>query len=301
MPTIDMIPAVTDPVHLLLIGDTKAGKSTYAAQAAKDGFNVIYIDCDNGLSALRYALGNDVEAQRRVHYFHTSRPVEFIRNFLRSTEKSPLRWNPRLNRVWGKLATGVEPNDPIWVIDITKVPKSWLIVIDSWTAVSADALGIGAADQRAELLEGTNQGIYGEANTALTYICNMIQKLPQHVLVQAHGTKFEVYDKPTGVTAGQMKQKDMVLRETIDVPLSSSRPHGQTMASRFNHIGWLGVNRLGETEIDFTRTSTRVGGGPPNRKAKTNDLTFLKLVGGKPEPESADGWFVEKTHEALAA
>jgi hypothetical protein len=124
----------------------------------------------------------------------------------------------------------------------------------------------------------------------------MLQKVPYHLMVQAHGTKFEVYDKPTGVEAGKMKQGQMILRETKEVPVSCSRPHGETMVSRFNHIGWMYVTHLGDTEIDFTRKPGRVGGGPPNRKAKVSELAFRHLVGSVPEQIACDTWWIEGTH-----
>ncbi len=298
MATLDMIPAHEDPVHLLLIADSKAGKSTYAAQAAIDGFTLVYIDSDNGISALRNALKDKPEAMKRVNYFHTERPVDFLRGFLRSSTNVPFRWVPTMDKPWGKLMTGVEPDAKVWQFDITKMPASWVLAIDSWTSAAADALGIGSADQKAELLEGVNQSIYGDANVNLTYIANMLQKIPNHCIVQAHGTKYEVYEKPTGQTAGAMKQKDMILREVIDVPLSSSRGHGQILPGKFNHAGWMSVDRLGESWIDFTRSATRVGGGPPNKKAKVSELPFSKLATLHASGDG-DGWFVETTHEVL--
>jgi hypothetical protein len=175
-----------------------------------------------------------------------------------------------------------------------------LLNIDSWTALSADALGIGDATQSAELLDGTNQGIYGEAFSNCQYICNLLQKVPYHTYVQAHGTRFEVWDKPAGAGGGQkIQQKDMKLRETKDVPVSCSRPHGESMVSRFNHIGWFYVNHMGLTEIDFTRRPDRVGGGPPNIRTTVDKLPFWKLIGSVPEPVSADGFVRYSTHGEL--
>lgn len=300
MATLDQVEAHSDPIHLLLIADTKVGKSTYAAQAAIDGFTVVYLDADNGISALRNACKGNAEALKRIHYFSTSRPMTFLTNFMRSKEGATFRWLPKQNKLWGKLVTDVSPEDEIWEFDITKIPAEWLFVTDSWTAVAADALGIGSADQKAALLDGTDQGIYGEANANLTYICNLMQKYPGNLIVQAHGTKFEVYDKPPGVM--NPKQKDMILRETIDVPVSSSRAHGQLMANRFNHIGWMNVTNLGETEIDFTRRPNRVGGGPPNIKKKVQDLPFSKLLPSIPVQPADNGlWYRKHTHESLLA
>jgi hypothetical protein len=300
MTTLDQIPATADPVHLLAVADSKVGKSVYAAQAAIDGFNVVYVDADNGISALRYMLKDKPDAMKRVHYFGTDRPVTFLTNFLRSTTLKPFTWVPSKNRLWSKLSPDLVDEDIVWRFDQSQIPHEWVFDADSWTAVAADALGIGSADQKAELLEGTNQGIYGEASSQLTYICNMLQKVPYHVIIQAHGTRYEIYDKPLNTLGSQMKQNVMTLREIKDVPVSSSRPHGETMVSRFNHIGWLSVTNLGETEIDFTRKPTRVGGGPPNRKAKVSELPFSKLTHGvPPQPTEVGQWFLKTTHGEL--
>lgn len=304
MATLDELPASEDPVHLLLIADTKAGKSTYAAQAALAGFTMVYFDSDNGKSALMNTLQKDIEAMRRVHYFNIENPKEFWYHFLRSTTKASLRWNSRTHSVWGPTSMLSQPDDKIWTFDITKIPASWILNLDSWTSLASDALDIGTASAKAELLNGVNQSIYGEANSWVTYIANVLQKIPQHLIVQAHGTKYEIYEKPVNVKAGEAKQKEMILRDTVDVPVSSSRPHGYSMGSRFNHIGWLYVDALGNTEIDFTRKTNRVGGGPPNKKAPSHSLGFDKLVGKVPakvDQSEYAGWHVESTHAELLA
>ncbi len=299
MPFIDSIPQASDPVHLLLVGDTKTGKSTYVAEAAKAGFNVIWVDSDNGLSAIRYVLKDEPAARARIHYFGTNHPVSFLKGFLRSTSAQPMRWNHERDMTWSKLATETSDDAEVWTLDSSKVPKGYILCVDTWTACAGDALGIGSADQAAVLLEGTSQSIYGEANSNLTFICNMLQKVPYHVIVQAHGTKFEEYEKPLGVLAGKMKQGEMVLRASTDVPVSSSRPHGKEMGSRFNHIGWLTVNALGKTDIDFTRKPTRVGGGPPNKIASTDVLSMIKLTGGLGDQTPNDLWYRSDKHGAI--
>jgi len=298
--TLDQQPVEYDPVHLLLVADSKAGKSVYAGQAVLDGFDMVYFDGDNGISALRYIIGNDIEAQKRVHYFRVNRLSTFLKGFLRSTTARPFRWIKDLNIEWSKVALGVEDDMVVWEFDQSKLPPQWIVDTDSWTSVASDALGIGDASQAAVLLEGVNQGVYGEANANCTYIVNLLQKVPYHVIVQAHGTRYEVYDKPIGVS-GVIKQNQMTLREVKDVPVSCSRPHGETMVSRFNHIGWLYVNNFGRTDIDFERRPNRVGGGPPNRKEDVAKLPFSKLVtGGVPaRVEAEEGWFVKRTHKEL--
>jgi len=304
MPTLDTIPESASPVHLLLIASTKLGKSTYAAQAAVDGFNLIYFDADNGLSALLNTINaekNADEIKKRVHYFNLTNPVSFTMDFLRSTTKKPMQWVPRLNRKWSAMIDGIKPDDDVWLMDATQVPSHYILCLDTWTSWAADSQQMLTAGQSAPLLDGTDQGVYGEAKALLDYTTNMLQRFHAHVIVQAHPTRYEIYDKPKNTLGSQMKQKDMVLLETIEVPISSSRVHGLEIGKRFNHIGWLEVNSLGGTDIDFTRKPNRVGGGPPNKKAKTRDLPFASLTGVPlpPPSESDNNWFQVVKHSDL--
>lgn len=303
MPSIDDIPVVESAVHLLAVADSKMGKSVYTAQAAVDGMQLAYFDNDNGLSAIRYLIDQQPEGKRaeikaNLEYYPVLHPSTFYMNLLRSNAIAPFNWVPRIGKGWGKLLVDIRPDDVVWCFDVTKFPKTWIMGIDGWTSTAADALGIGAADQKATLLEGTDQSIYGDANARLTYIVNLLQRAPFHVILQAHGTFYERYEKPKGST-GIVQQKSLVLQETLEVPISSSRPHGKEMANRFNHIGWMSVDGVGETTIDFTRKLGRIGGGPPNKIALARNLPFSKLVSRIPERVEAPGWFHQTTHEEL--
>lgn len=277
--TLDQMEEETNPVHLLGIADTKVGKSTYAAQAAIDGMRVIYIDSDNGASAIYHATRNKPEARKRIHLFRTSHPGNFLIDLLRSRSNKKFYWNLTADRPHSTMSRA-DDADRILVMDITSIDPAVLFVFDSWTSFSGDAMGLGAAANQVDILDMGNsmQGVYGDANQRVTLAANLLQKLPCHVFVQAHGTVYERYEKPVNKEQRLIKQGEMILRETIAIPVSSSRPHGLTMGSRFNHIGWFSVNRMGETLVDFTRDPGRVGGGPPNKIAKVSELPFVRLV-----------------------
>lgn len=304
MPPLSGIPNNDGPVHLLLVAPSKTGKSTYAAEAAIDGMTLVYIDSDNGLSALRAAItrAKAPEAASRVHYFGTTKPKGFTQLFLKSTVKSPLRWVPSLDKLWSK-SLDLPDDEPVWVIMASEIPAHIVLCIDSWTALAQDALQQLRPDQAAPLTDGVSQAIYGEAKAGVDYISNMLQQYPGHVLVQAHDMRFEVYDKPTNTTGKDMKQAVMTLVETLEVPISTSGPAGAALGKRFNHIGWLAVNNLGVVEIDFTRKAKRIGGGPPNRKARTSELGFKQLVvesgGAITGDDRVSDWFTELTHGEL--
>lgn len=293
--TFDEVPIQRQPVHLLLIARSKFGKSTYAAEAALQGFRVLYIDSDNGASALSYRLRDHPEAKQRIHYIRTEHPVELLYPTL--FDSPVFRWNKDLDKPYkGDSMSGHKPEHRIVQIVPSKIPPEVILVVDSWTSVAMDALGLGADKASVTLddMGNAQQGVYGAANMKLNLIEANIQHAPFHVIVLAHSTFYERYEKPTGQQAKYVKQGDMVLQETIEIPVSSSRPHGAEMGKYFNHIGHLDLDNLGSTFIDFTRKPNRVGGGPPNRKDSTSKLNFKELAHGVSDP-GADGWITEFT------
>ena len=312
MPRLDQVEEEQGVVHLLHIADSKMGKSTYAAEAAIAGFHLIYLDSDNGLSALNAAINKEkdaLEIKKRVDYFRITHPRLFLQLFLRSSAKRPLFWCPNKNKAVNAKTPDMAEDEPIWVFNSTAIPASSVLVIDSWTSLSQDALQQLRSDQTAPLLEGTDQGIYGEAKASVDYFANILQSVPYHVIVQAHPTRYEVYEKPANTSGADMKQKDMKLVDTYEVPVSTSRVAGLDMGKRFNHIGWLNITPTGTVEIDFTRKPRRVGGGPPNKKARTNELNFLEVVKISKGPlpysvpfnESELPWFQEITFKDMKA
>jgi len=273
----DMGDGVPDPVHLLLIAKSKVGKSTYVAQAAKDGMTVLYIDADNGLSAIRNSLAGDKAAQARVHYVATEHPVAFLTTLLNARQQ--FQWNLDVDRKYNALVD--KPDARILCISPGELLHNhdFILAVDSWTSCAADAMNTTADKLQIDLSDAdrANQSVYGGAFFKLNQILQIIQHVPFHTCVLAHGTYYERYEKPTGRVKDN-KQADMILKETLEVPISSSRPHGAELPKYFNHVAWLELDRVGRVHIDFTRAYDRVGGGPPNRVAPVGELGFSKLI-----------------------
>lgn len=289
---------IHNAIHLLLIGTTKVGKSTYAADAAIAGFRVLYIDADNGTSALKYRLKDHPEARKRVHVVPTSRPAAFMTAFFQ-VKKGRLVWNQKLDYQYTASLKNQFPDDPAIVLTPSNMPKDLVIVLDSWTALSTNALEMGATNNGVEMIDMKDamQSVYGDANVRATVVANGIQKHQSHWIVIAHDTFYERWEKPDGAT-GRIKQNEMILQETIQIPSSTSRPHGYSMASRFNYIGWLVLDRAGRVNLDFTRRPDRIGGGPPNTKELVNKLQMADLVGSVPtDPGESADWIRKTTIE----
>jgi len=278
MTTLFEMPAnAPDPVHLLLIAKSKVGKSTYVAQAAKDGMTVLYIDADNGLSALRNHLRDDQAAQARVHYIATKHLAMFLDALLNS--RGQFEWNMTEDKRYNPLVD--KGKSQILCISPTALLREhdFILAVDSWTSCAADAMNVTADRLEIDLADAdkANQSVYGGAFHRLNRILQVMQHLPFHTCVLAHGAYYERYEKPAGRVKDN-KQSDMILKETLEVPLSSSRPHGVELPKFFNHVAWLELDRVGRVRIDFTRAYDRVGGGPPNRIAPVDELGFSKLL-----------------------
>ncbi len=285
------------PTHLLLIGDTKTGKSTYVAQAAIDGATVFYLDSDNGLSALKRALAGHEDAWDRVIHVPTDTPATFIDEMFNTGR---FRWNLTSDRTFSRMSS--QPDDDILEVIPSKMPPGLLFCVDSWTSVALDAMIEGAAKKSLKLSELQNDGqaIYGDANRKLTLICAIIQHMKCDVVVQAHRGFYERYEKPLN-HVGPVKQKDMVLKETIEIPLSSSRPHGLEIGKYFTDIGWLEINRMDERVISFKPKYQRVSGGTINKEGSLKELSYKNCFGIK-QAEISDSWIrSKKASEIIAA
>lgn len=297
MPLLSEVPKEYDPTHLLLIGDTKMGKSTYAAQCARDGFHLLYVDSDNGISALRNALGTDEAAMKRIQYIRTNSPCDFLTEFF---DSPVFRWNLTQDK---KFSSGLaKPTDEMVEIIPSRMPRGIILVNDSWTSTALDAMEIGAENKKVELeaMGEKSQNVYGDAGMRLTLLLTVIQHSKFNCIVLAHGTFYERMEKPTGVI-GEVKQKDMILKEVLKVPLSSSRVHGYNMGKHFTDIGWLDLNRMNERQLDFTVEFQRIGGGRPNKKGPIGQMSFKNLFGEPLEMQFSEDWIRHMTTEQWLA
>lgn len=287
--TMDDLPQEANPTHLLLIADTKMGKSTYAAQCAIDGFHLLYIDSDNGVSALDHALKDNVEARRRVVTIRTEKPATFLTELM---TRGIFRWNRTQDKVF---SSGMAADsDKMVEIVPALIPPGVIVVDDSWTSTALEAMEAGANSNSTDLLrmasDNRAQQVYGEAGTRLTVICAIIQKSKFNSIVLAHPCTYEKYEKPKG-RQGDTKQKDMILVDTVTVPLSSSKPHGESMGKYFTDIGWIELTRANQRILNFELEYKRIGGGRPNKKGPISEMSFKSLFGDPiPGTEFSENW-----------
>lgn len=279
--------------HLLLIADTKMGKTDYIAQAAADGYHVVYIDNDNGYSTLVEALKNQPDALERIHYFAPVDMVDFVNDLLTSVI---FRYNPNTHRAPN---FSTKPDDRILEIRPSRMPRGLIVALDSWTSYAnalmekkAEKANIDLAD-----VEKFDRKVYGPAGFEATRTATALQHARFHVIVQAHPDVFERKEKPEDRTASTIDEKDMIIRETKEIPISTSKPHGATLGKFFNQIGWLVVSKANQRLIDFRVIEGRVGGGTPNSIGDPRSThRFSKLFGPPQVYPPIESWMEEITY-----
>lgn len=307
MPMLDQAPE-DSLVKLLLIADSKAGKTHWAMQAAELGFNVLYVDGDVGRQTLAKL---SPKAKGRVAYMNVSdfvdekgiyqfRMAEFFREF---TTNGIFTWNDTLGAVFDKRtyvdaasATDESPAHEVWQIRPARMGHYDLIIFDSWTsycqsisAWKASELGVDLAE-----IEKAERGHYAGIGNKATQSLVMIQKAPCHFIVIAHPDEYQKKKSPTG-TVGGITETQMIIEWTKMVPKSTSRPHSLTMAKFFSDVAWIDISPTGIRKIDFKAASGRTIGGHFDDSVKVEERNFLNLVhkigGGTPPADNPiDRW-----------
>ncbi len=283
--------------HCLIIGPTKTGKSDWVAQAAIDGYEVIYFDEDNGLITLLDATKNHIEARSRIHYFNPVNLANALEEFL----TMPIfRYNVRTRSV---PSFSDKLDDRIIEIYPSRLPRNLIFSLDSWSSFCYSAAKNRALELKVSLtdIDKYSREIYGAIGFFATQMATILQHAPFHVIVQAHGGYYERKEKPEG-KAKDITEKDMLIRETTEIPMSTSAPHGFNLGKHFNQIGWTYVDRFDNRVLDFKAINGRIGGGTPGAIGDPRGAYRFATLFGKPgEYPPIENWKQVMTSEEMKA
>lgn len=300
MPRGDHMPANLTLMHALILGEEKAGKTTWLLEAAEQGFNVLLLDGDVAQQVI-HRLSD--KAKTRVFYMDISddlvggtdpRMIQTVADFLVA---STFLWNDRTQREYSRARDPHDAEtgaalDEIWEIKPGRLDHNWVLGVDSWTTLSysaklakANDLGESIAD-----VEKIERSIYSGTGNRLTNILFTQQKAPCHTVIIGHPAIYEKRRSQPGKTVKDaMKENDQIVEWTKTIPISSSNPHGYSMGKFFSDIGWFDVDKWGKRVLNFLKTGERISGGNLNSKGDPKtDHRFVDLVraigGHVPDP-----------------
>lgn len=294
MPRLDQANDSDAKLKLLLIGDSKAGKTPWSGLAAMN-YNVLYLDGDVGLQSLNKM---PAEAKSRLFYIpcqdyvddngqYHPRFAEFFKTF---TTEGTYTWNDTRGETFSRrdYVFG-ESTDDVWQIKPARMDHSCVLIIDSWTALVQSVMQWKADDLNTDLgdVEKVSREIYSGVGNKLTQFLTMIRSMPCHVIVIAHPAEYTKLEKPIG-KIGSMKEVDMKIEWTKMIPKSSSNPHALTMAKYFSDVGWLDVRANGDTRLDFKQATNRIIGGHMDSQTdarETSVAQVIQAIGGHVPPD----------------
>lgn len=294
MPRGDNLTASQITGKYLILADPKAGKTTWAVEAATAGFNVLLMDGDVAVQAIAQL---PAEAKKRIFYMDVSdrlddgidaRMICLLSEFFTS---SRFLWNDTKQETYSRSSDSHDEEtgaalDEIWEFRPSRFDQRWVIVLDSWTTLSYSGMLAKAEDTGVDLadIEKADMSLYAGVSNRLTNMLATIQKARCHFIVIGHPSQFEKTKSPANTRAGDVKAKDRIVEWTKMVPKSSSNPHGLTMGKYFSDIGWIDVSATGKRELNFAVTNQRVSGGHLVGKGDPKtDFSFancVKNIGG---------------------
>ena len=306
MPAADEMPDELDPLKLMLVANSKAGKTDYLLRAAEFGFNVLFIDGDIGARTMRAMLKSgrlSPAAAKRIMYMSVAdyindrgQYVSFMADFfVQFSTAGKFMWNDSLQRPFKSGEYDREAGHVVWEMYPSRMKTDTLLIVDSYTALvtsvlnwKADSLGEDLGD-----IEKISRDMYAGSGHKLTHFMQLLKATKCHLGLICHAREYVILEKPKG-KIGSINEKDMKIKDTMMVPVSSSNPHALTLAKNFTDVGWIDVSPMGKRVIDFQPSGDRVIGGQLTVKGDVDENNFLKLIklsgGSAPVNATPDSW-----------
>lgn len=302
-------------IKLLLLSDSKGGKTHWAARAALAGFNVLYLDGDVAIQTIMgKELGLPPEALKRISYLNIADYLDdnggyvpfMAKFFVEFTTTPRFLWNDTKGRILDKKSyerildadEKVVGGDRVWQIRPSRLDSNTVLILDSWTTLVTSLQQWKASDLGIDILEieKLERDMYTGTAHKATQFLQLLRALPCHLIVIGHPREYQKKSVPDG-SKGTVPERDMRVEWTRMVPASTSNPHALTMGKNFSDIGWIDMTKGGQRFIDFKPTSDRVVGGHSKERHKIDEFDFIdlvKLVGGNVTPDTpTDAWLTK--------
>lgn len=256
----------SDNVRILIYGDAKMRKTTFALRAAELGFNVILCDIDYGFHVAKTLTP---EARRRIFHVDMRAPVEGYQNcgamtLAHAMNGGTVVYNEQ-SRTYTR-TTAVEADQSYVVFELSKLTSRDVLVIDSWTQLFQH---ITLADRRVSdplQVPKLEWDDYAKLRLALDHFISNMQRLNCHVIVVGHG---EDWAKRKADAPAKAKAEDAI-KEIRTQPMSVSRAHAMTLAKNFTDVLFFEApNAMTGVQINTKGTDTFNAGSrsiPPGVK-----------------------------------
>jgi hypothetical protein len=278
MPVLSEMSHAITPVHTLIIGMSKAGKTKWAADAAEAGFNVFFLDGDVSFPTLQKL---SPAAKSRLWYLAAHDSVEhprFNRILRVLLDNKRVLWNDSTQTTW-KPGAPIEESAQVWDIEMGRMTLNDVVVVDSWSTLCWAMLWDFALANNIQIAETDkhDRSVYATTGNEATYFLNKLRILPCHLIVTAHVDEYQKVKTKPGLQR-EIKEGDKVIEWTRMVPKSTSRPHALQVARHFTDILWIEVDAMGNRLVDGRAEMGREGGSAISERKYASEFTFAALA-----------------------
>jgi len=277
MPSLNEYLAAKDGSYLraLVYGLGKSKKTWWVGTAAEAGFDVLLFDADKGAKILRQLTP---AAQERIHVIncgdHPTRAVA-AQAVAVAFRRFFFYWNPATSRA------SLYPTQGSYRYDLGGDNPNLVVALDSWTALCRSLVMQYSQENKIDLADAAKPEWdgYGFVGRLASWILGQLKAGQFHSVVVAHETTYEKY-KGTGRTRRLVNSRIQ--------PVSTSNPHGQTLAKEFDDV--LRLYKEGSTfYIDTDGNKDKDAGSRclPPAVHKWDDAQFWQVcdMGGIPRPD----------------
>jgi hypothetical protein len=251
-------------LRLLNYGPAKSKKTWWVGKAAEAHFNILLLDGDNGWHILKHT---KPEAQHRIRVINVMddlNRVVFAPMITRLVKSGKMNWDEVERKVQ------FSANDNCIAIDLNKLGRFDILVIDSWTALVTSLMWQYAKENSIDLSEAdkSDWDFYGWGGRMALWIASRLTALPCHLVVIAHATIYEKRSKDGKKIISQKRQI-----------ISTSGPNAMQMPAKFSDLLYFYMHKSA-FKIDTKGTDEQDGGSRLIAPGVYNwdELQFIDLI-----------------------
>lgn len=257
--------------HICLFGDPKTGKSTLAAQLAEEGFNLIWVSCDNGHKAIFDKLSPAAKERLEVIELPDTKDFPVA---ITTCRKLVRGGKQRVCNTHGQVECSTCKGRKIenWTtVDLSAIGPDTVVVWDNGTQLQNSAVAYiikKASGDIQEKIDDFKPGFdeWRMLGSLMLQFLSNIQQAPYNTVVIAHAAEAEMEDKSKKL-----------------VPILGTMPFSTTAGGNFDHIIYAHMlnnsHRFGSSSTYKNNVITGSRSG----------VVIEQLVGldGKPKPSLA--------------
>lgn len=273
MAKFDAIAAQEQPQSILLYGASKSGKTELAAELANEGYNLIWIDLENGKQTLTHCI--KPENFKNVEYIHVpdtlENPVAIVTVGKLLASTGPVKICDRHGVIACPLC-----KEHFTTVDLTNLTNKDVLVIDTGTQLSGSALAYVMKEENRKMFtafERADFDAYGHQGRLLDSVFNNFQnKLKCHRILITHE---EIIDQTDG--------------SKLVMPKCGTKNYSRQFPRFFDHVLYLYRSNKKHMVASSTEFSPKILTGSRSNIAiekgaklsdllKAGELTYAKAV-----------------------